>query len=567
MKTALSYAFLVVSVLALDARMAFASGATRTTIETLSSVAAVIVTGRVAGTTSAWDPEVSGIYSYVTVDVDRVLKGTLTESPLVIKQLGGVVGDEGLRVPGQARFAFGEYVLLFLEVRRRDATLLTAGLWQGKWTLTRDAADRVVAVQNHPENAMEPWVLSLDALWPAVARGSSQVELPSVAEIAVPRAPAVQPFVIDPPVRWMTPSVVVNIAGAQPGLTGGGTGEIAGALNQWNAPGSGLSLTLGQQQPTRCLLVNRSAGDILVTFGDPCGEVNPATGHAGFTWFYYVFSGGATINGTSFGRLVQATITTDDSAGVRGTLTTSSCFQTLMLHELGHAVGFTHSDDRTAIMAPTFPAPCSPRPLSLTPDDIAALFFVYPSTGTPTPAPPSAPVTNVQVSIGGAALTVTFTGSPGATSYQLDFRQGVGGPVVASVAAPGSPVSVGIPPGTFGTFNVTLTPRNAQGVGPPSSAAIFTIGGGCSAPPAPTGLTGRVVTGVATVQWTPSPGATAYIVQAGSVPRAADLFNGNVGATTTVSAAGLPPGFRAYVRVISVNACGVGAATTELLVQ
>ena len=79
--------------------------------------------------------------------------------------------------------------------------------------------------------------------------------------------------------------------------------------------------------------------------------------------------------------------------------------------------------------------------------------------------------------------------------------------MVASVAAPGSPVSVGIPPGTFGTFNVTLTPRNAQGVGPPSSAAIFTIGGGCSAPPAPTGLTGRVVTGVATVQWTPSPGA------------------------------------------------------------
>lgn len=59
-------------------------------------------------------------------------------------------------------------------------------------------------------------------------------------------------------------------------------------------------------------------------------------------------------------------------------------------------------------------------------------------------------------------------------------------------------------------------------------------------------------------------GVTSYIVQAGSQPGGSDIFSGNVGNTTAVSASGLPSGFRAFVRVFGVNACGVGAASPEV---
>ena len=70
-------------------------------------------------------------------------------------------------------------------------------------------------------------------------------------------------------------------------------------------------------------------------------------------------------------------------------------------------------------------------------------------------------------------------------------------------------------------------------------------------------MTGSIVAGTARVSWPAVPGATAYIISAGSTQGAANLYSPtNVGPTTTVSAGGLPPGFSAWVRVIAVSACG-----------
>ncbi len=77
-------------------------------------------------------------------------------------------------------------------------------------------------------------------------------------------------------------------------------------------------------------------------------------------------------------------------------------------------------------------------------------------------------------------------------------------------------------------------------------------------------MTGQVSGGLASVSFNASAGATSYIVQAGSQQGLSDLFNANIGNTTAASAP-VPAGFRAFVRIIAVNACGNSAPTADFV--
>jgi hypothetical protein len=246
---------------------------------------------------------------------------------------------------------------------------------------------------------------------------------------------------------------------------------------------------------------------------------------------------------------------------------------------MGHAFGLGHTSDSTAIMyAFTSFSRCAGGARPLQPDDIAGIRAIYPGAATGV-TPPTAAPSNVAVTVNGAAsVTVSWNAvaallaelPAAATSYRLDFRASPTGPAIQSIVATGSSMTVGIPPGIAGTFYVAVTGVNSAGAGPSSAPVPFTIGGGAgctAAPPAPTGLAGRIVGGTASLSWNASPGATSYVVQAGLAPGASSLFNANVGNLTSISAGGLPAGFRAYVRVIAVNACGQSAPTADLLLQ
>jgi hypothetical protein len=159
--------------------------------------------------------------------------------------------------------------------------------------------------------------------------------------------------------------------------------------------------------------------------------------------------------------------------------------------------------------------------------------------------------TAVQASVNGTTLTVSWVAGSGSppTTHVLNFFQG-GVPVASLTTGASQSVQIGIPNGVSGTFTVTVTAAGGTSV-----PASFTIGG-CVPPLPVTGLTGAVAAGTATAGWDPSLGATGYVVQAGASQGGAELFNGNVGNITSISASGLPPGFTAWVRVIAVNACG-----------
>jgi hypothetical protein len=67
------------------------------------------------------------------------------------------------------------------------------------------------------------------------------------------------------------------------------------------------------------------------------------------------------------------------------------------------------------------------------------------------------------------------------------------------------------------------------------------------------------------VRWSPSPGATSYVVQVGAIQGSAELFNRNVGPIVSLSA-GVPPRFTAWVRIVAINGCG-SSAGADVFVQ
>src|SRR5262245_60370302 len=100
----------------------------------------VIVRGRTTRVAAGRDDLAGPIYTYVSIQVREVLKGSIDDTQVTIKQLGGRVGERELYIGGQPSFAVGEEVLLFLEVRPRDRTMTTTAGWQGKFTIVRDAS-------------------------------------------------------------------------------------------------------------------------------------------------------------------------------------------------------------------------------------------------------------------------------------------------------------------------------------------------------------------------------------------------------------------------------------------
>lgn len=180
------------------------------------------------------------------------------------------------------------------------------------------------------------------------------------------------------------------------------------------------------------------------------------------------------------------------------------------------------------------------------------------------PAAPSNLSAQVTSGAAGGQVTFNWTPSANATSYQIDVIQPPLGSISTNSAAPTFSAN-GVP---NGTYRIQVRAVNTSGVSGPSNIVDFVVGSSapCVPPSAPGGLTASLVSGTASVIWTGVAGATSYILRAGSTPGGSDLFNGNVGNTTQLTAGGIPAGFRAYVRVFAVNACGISGASTEALI-
>jgi hypothetical protein len=120
-----------------------ASTVLKMTLEEMTDKADMIFIGNVQSQRAEWSGGRSRIYTYITFEVDRYLKGGNGSATTTIRVLGGQIGSFAATVPGSPRFADGEKVLVFCAgAGPRMPTVL--GLSLGKFTLTTDDSGEAI---------------------------------------------------------------------------------------------------------------------------------------------------------------------------------------------------------------------------------------------------------------------------------------------------------------------------------------------------------------------------------------------------------------------------------------
>ncbi|HSU57477.1 MAG TPA: hypothetical protein VLT36_25775 [Candidatus Dormibacteraeota bacterium] len=116
------------------------------TIEQLSGKAQLVVHGSVLSKAVQRDPA-GRIYTTIDVAVSEVWKGNSATNHVMIVQGGGVLGDEGQEVSGEATYEIGEELVSFLVLNPRGEPL-SLGMAQGKFHVWQDAKTGEKLVRN-----------------------------------------------------------------------------------------------------------------------------------------------------------------------------------------------------------------------------------------------------------------------------------------------------------------------------------------------------------------------------------------------------------------------------------
>ena len=444
--------------------------------ELLAKSSAVIIATVERASVEERGHEIETVYD---IRVERALKGAAKRNELIqVVSPGGALKDRGVIVEGAAHFAAGERVLLFLtrDGGRWHPTDMTLGKFRfrtsttGERLLVRDLEDvvgwdRLGRVHREPIRREEPFLRFLEDR--VTGRPSSsdyfvepsavtlELEAQDVAINATPFPPGTYTVNINGrPTRWPSPNVVVRKRVDQnaSGTADGGVSVIQNGLAAWtNECGSNINLTYGGTTPTAS--VNHDGVNV-VEFNDPQNRVDGSWTGSGT--IARAFTSYASTH--LFDSVTWWNITGVDVVFQNGYPGTHPSFPTAMTHELGHGIGWRHSNAHFTSSNPEVDEPCIPSVeecsnsaimyavvnsafgYNLQTWDINAVQSVYPgNTCGPSCTPPSITVQPLsQPSVPGTVLTlsVSATGT-GPLLYQ--WYRGASGNTSSPVVGATSP--------------------------------------------------------------------------------------------------------------------------------
>jgi fibronectin type 3 domain-containing protein len=181
------------------------------------------------------------------------------------------------------------------------------------------------------------------------------------------------------------------------------------------------------------------------------------------------------------------------------------------------------------------------------------------SGGTAPPAP-----TNLTATAGNTQVSLSWTASSGATSYNVYRGTTAGGEGTTAVATglTGTTyTNTGLTNGTAYFFTVKAV--NSVGTSGASNEASATPSGGGTAPAAPTNLAATAGTGQISLTWTASSGATSYNVYRGTSAGGEGTTAIGTSTSTSFTNTGTTDGTKYYYTVKAVNSVGTSGASNE----
>jgi hypothetical protein len=325
-----------------------------------------------------------GIETVTQMFVEEVIKGNPTGS-LTLVEPGGTYGGSSTAIPGVPQFIPGQRLLLFL-LRTGPNRWAVADLVLGKFSFVNDDAGRPLLLRDAAEivgwdSDLKPHVevqrsapLFLDFVR-REARGASgatdYVVAPAPVETSVPQSRFRATTMIAPytatsysiivsgsmGARWTVfPSPVSWFTGTtqEPGAPGGGVTAVQTGIASWNndCPSNVNYAYAGTDNGTHTQGLHAADGANTVLFERDLSSygITPfscsGTGYSGTLGIGGVTSASGTnsVSGETFATTIEGDVEMNKGIANCTLLFNNGDFNTAVTHELGHTLGFRHSD-------------------------------------------------------------------------------------------------------------------------------------------------------------------------------------------------------------------------------
>lgn len=296
-----------------------------------------------------------------TLRIEDVLKGHReVGSYLVVTELGGELDGAIKYIPGAPVYEPGERYLVFTETNR-DLEQTTFGMGLGQFALVEAAGQRLAVrgdihgfdgnLEEHEERARDrqKFVEYIRAIANhQFAAENYFVDLPASESAAAtrwrPQSLATRGSYLmsasGKPFRWFNPSATF-VRSAPEGVNAGidPVASISLSFSQWNGTDSDITYSAGAQDNSAVGGLASDDGKNAILLNDPNDEVSGSVAGIGG-----ISNGGNpyTLDGEEFWRMIEVDVVMNDGAFQQ------NCYNSVMVHEVGHTLGFRHSNQPPA---------------------------------------------------------------------------------------------------------------------------------------------------------------------------------------------------------------------------